>query len=78
MEHPSPTFRCPSCGGAAHPASGCQYSKTVVVCGPCTRRFWVWFRAHNNKRYGVVRGVRGSGVNFYDHVIPVEEERAHA
>jgi hypothetical protein len=27
---------------------------------------------HTNKRYGCVRGVRGSGVNFYEHVNRVD------
>lgn len=45
-------MRCASCHGAAHPASGCQYSERVIVCGPCTRRFWAWVRVHTKPRKG--------------------------
>lgn len=47
-------------------------SPRVVFCGPCTRRFWAWFKSHQGKRYGVVKGVKGSGVSFYDHVNVVD------
>ena len=40
---------CFFCGGAAHEATGCQYSERVLSCGPCTRRFWGWFRGHISK-----------------------------
>jgi hypothetical protein len=40
--HEFTTFRCPACKGVAHPASGCQHSEFVVICGPCTRKFNVW------------------------------------
>ena len=48
----TPEHPCAACGGAAHPASGCQYSERVLVCGPCTRRFWVWARQHMHARKG--------------------------
>lgn len=56
------TIWCPTCGGVAHPATGCVYSPTFIVCGPCVRSFWEWqlaFMAGKGRR----RGVR-----FYDHV----------
>lgn len=40
---------CFFCGGVAHPSTGCQYSERVVACEGCTRDFWRWFRAHQNK-----------------------------
>jgi hypothetical protein len=41
---------CATCGGVAHPATGCQYTETFIVCGPCTRRAWEWIRVHVNAR----------------------------
>jgi len=41
---------CSACKGAAHPASGCQYSESVIVCGPCVRRFWAWAKQHMRAR----------------------------
>lgn len=31
--------RCTFCHGAVHPASGCQYTETFVVCGTCIRPY---------------------------------------
>lgn len=58
-------MRCASCGGVAHPATGCQYSETMIVCGPCVRRFWSWALGHTNKVYRV--GPKGAKVfaSFY-------------
>lgn len=56
------TIRCRTCGGVAHPATGCVYSTTFVVCGPCTRDAWRWIMGFINGK-GARRGVR-----FYDHV----------
>jgi hypothetical protein len=61
-------MRCASCGGAAHPASGCQYSETYIVCGRCTRSFWNWVKGHTNmmKRVGP-KGVKPAlKVSFYE------------
>lgn len=55
------TLRCATCGGVAHPASGCQYTPTFIVCGPCTRQAWVWLRAHINGKGG------RKGLYFYAH-----------
>jgi len=49
-------MNCTACQGVFYPATGCQYSARVVVCGPCVRQFWAWFRGHQN---------RGRGPNFY-------------
>lgn len=45
---------CPSCGVASHPASGCAYSETYIVCGRCVREAWRWIKGHTNilKRVG--------------------------
>ena len=45
-------MKCFTCGGAAHPASGSQYSESVVICGPCTREFWKWVRRHTSQKWG--------------------------
>lgn len=62
---PSPEFEtitCRTCGGVAHPATGCVYSPTFIVCGPCVRSFWAWMLAFQNGKG------RRKGVRFYDHV----------
>lgn len=62
------TLRCRTCGGVAHPATGCVYPPTrpggpiFIVCGPCVREAWKWLSKHINGK-----GAR-SGVFFYDHV----------
>lgn len=55
------TLRCATCGGVAHPATGCQYTPTFIVCGPCTREAWRWLLAHINGK-----GAR-KGLYFYEH-----------
>lgn len=55
------TWRCATCGGVAHPASGCQYTERFIVCGPCTRLAWVWLRKHINGK-----GAR-KGLLFYEY-----------
>ena len=61
MPTASPSIRCAQCGGAAHSASGCQYSERTVICGPCVRRWWAWYVKHVNGK-----GAR-SGIYFYEH-----------
>jgi hypothetical protein len=56
------TIRCRMCDGPAHPATGCVYSPTFIVCGPCTREAWAWIRS-----FTASKG-RRSGLAFYDHV----------
>jgi len=60
--------RCACCGGSAHPASGCQYSETTIVCGPCTRAFWSWVRVHTaqKKRVGDRDRKPAVFVSFYE------------
>jgi len=36
---------CRSCSGPAHPATGCQFSATYILCGPCARVFHGWARS---------------------------------
>lgn len=55
-------MRCSTCGGVAHPATGCQYSQNFIVCGPCTREAWQWLR-----QFTASKG-RRRGPSFYDHV----------
>lgn len=58
---------CFFCGGAAHPANGCQYTANVVACGSCTRSAWDWIRRHTASKG------RRRGPNFYDHVNRIAE-----
>lgn len=44
-------MKCASCKGVAHPATGSQYSKNYIICGPCTRSFWTWVKGHTNRVY---------------------------
>lgn len=39
---------CFFCGGAAHPATGCQYSETCLACWRCTRLAWRWVKGWTN------------------------------
>lgn len=55
-------MRCPSCGGASHPATGSVLPSGEVVCGPCVRRFWGWASEHGKKTYRV--GKRGKGSKY--------------
>lgn len=53
---------CRICGGAAHPATGCVYTPTFLVCWRCTLE-WARFL----QRWTNMKG-RRSGRCFYDHV----------
>lgn len=59
MESEFITIRCRTCGGVAHPATGCVYSENFIVCGPCTREAWVWIRGFTNQKG------RRRGPSFY-------------
>lgn len=59
-------MRCFFCGGAAHPASGCQYTERVIACGPCTRTTWKWVRQHVNKKGRRPRNGQRPSVGFYE------------
>jgi hypothetical protein len=58
---------CFFCGGAAHPATGCQYTATVLACGSCTRQAWTWIKGWTNQKG------RRRGPAFYDHVNRIAE-----
>ena len=53
----APCRSCSSCGGSAHPASGCEYSPTMLICGRCVRLAWRWILGHTElkKRVGPKR-----------------------
>ena len=61
------TLRCRTCGGVAHPASGCVYtsprsSSPFIVCGPCVREAWRWIKGWTNQ------GGRRGAPSFYESV----------
>ncbi len=64
--------RCPLCGGASHPATGCAYTATFVVCWRCTLELARWL-----ERWTREKGAR-RGRPFYDHarraIAPGEEK----
>lgn len=39
---------CFFCGGAAHPATGHQYTPSVLACRRCFESFFKWYRARVN------------------------------
>lgn len=49
---------CKSCGGVAHPATGAQYTETMLVCEQCVRTFWDWVKGHTNMVKGVGPKIR--------------------
>jgi hypothetical protein len=55
-------FTCPLCEGVSHPVTGCVYSPTFVVCGPCTRVACRWIQT-----WTAGKG-RRRGPSFYEHV----------
>jgi len=56
---------CAFCGGPAHPATGCQYTATMIACRACTVDFWRWVRQHTNGRPRQRKGAVTS-VSFYE------------
>ena len=55
---------CRICGGAAHPATGCAYTATFIVCRRCTLEAWTKTRgllAHINGKGG------RKGLWFYEY-----------
>lgn len=62
MEAEFVTHWCPTCGGVSHPATGCAYSPTFIVCHRCTREFAAWVQAYTNGKN------RRRGPSFYAHV----------
>lgn len=59
-------MECAACGGAAHPATGCQYTETMIVCGPCVRRFWRWAKGHTDRVWRVGEKPSKVFVSFYE------------
>ena len=57
-------MRCISCGGAAHPATGAQYTVTAITCWRCTETFWKWVREQTSKRPSR-RNRRHPEIDFY-------------
>ena len=53
-------MECTFCSGPAHPATGAQYTHSVIACGPCVRMFWRWVRERQWRRW--------SGSCFSDHI----------
>jgi hypothetical protein len=41
---------CSFCGGAAHPATGCQYSENIISCWRCTKEAWHWVKGWTHRR----------------------------
>ena len=56
------TIYCRTCGGVAHPATGCVYSPTFIVCWRCTLEFAAWLENWTNGKG------RRRGPAFYAHV----------
>lgn len=59
-------MRCNFCGGAAHPATGCQYSATMISCWRCTVEAWHWIKGHTNRKARRPRGGAVTSVSFYE------------
>lgn len=57
------THWCPLCQGVSHPATGCVYSPSFIVCWACTRAACAWIQSWTNSK-----GRRDGGPSFYDHV----------
>lgn len=43
-------MKCASCDGVAHEATGCQWSRAVLVCHGCAVSFWQWMIGHTNDK----------------------------
>lgn len=52
-------MKCMFCQGAAHPATGAQYTPTALACRRCVVEVWAWFRRQQHKKW--------SGHYFYEH-----------
>lgn len=53
---------CPLCGGSSHPATGCVYTPTFIVCKRCTLDW-----GKHIERWTNMKG-RRKGLNFYEYV----------
>jgi hypothetical protein len=59
-------MRCNFCGGAAHPATGCQYTETMIACWRCTLEAWRWIKGHTNRKGRRSRSGVVPAVSFYE------------
>ncbi len=57
------THWCKTCGGVAHPATGCAYTPTFIVCYRCTLEMIAYVVQMTNSK-----GRRKGRPAFYDHV----------
>jgi hypothetical protein len=61
--------RCFFCWGVAHSATGCHYSPTCLVCGPCARAFAQWVVVFTNgKGIRRVKARHPDAGTFYEAV----------
>ena len=60
------TQKCAACEGVAHQATGCQYTATMLVCGPCVRTFWAWAQVHTAQKRRVGPKPSKNWVSFYE------------
>ena len=55
---------CKDCGGAAHPATGCAYTPTYIICWSCAL-----VRAKGLENWTNSKGMgKKCGLSFYAHV----------
>ena len=59
-------MRCNFCGGAAHPATGCQYGQRVIACRSCTESFWRWVDKHTASRRTKARRETVEGMKVFE------------
>lgn len=59
-------MECRFCGGVAHAATGCQYTPTMIACGPCARSFWDWVIHHTMPRRVRVWRERGKDMKVFE------------
>lgn len=58
-------MRCFFCPGPAHPATGHQYTPTVLACASCTRDFFAWVRDRTNAKGARPRRPGAPRADFY-------------
>lgn len=58
--------KCFFCGGAAHAATGCQYTGTALSCRRCTVDFWSWFQNHQYRGLAAAKAM--GSPPFYDAI----------
>ena len=71
-------MRCAACKGVYHPITGHVFTEETVLCGPCAREFYKWYKLrmaqmdHPTKKSkggtfsaAVVKSIHGEGPNMY-------------